>query len=212
MPYTGVTTTTTAFTGYAYTTVASVNQLSSTLTYGQSFLSIFTDATYTVPSPNWNCQSGVSCTASAPVPAGTVLYIQEGYGMAIPPATAPVAVTYTMTVQNIAIIPSQGTAAAPVVIVLPYDGAVGTVADSFYKYTTTATTSLITATAVTADIDPWIFTDATYTIPDPNWACTLNIGVLNDTCTATVPVAPGTILYMGAANYSAGAGATFRLQ
>ncbi|MGB7651086.1 MAG: hypothetical protein WBL62_07835 [Gallionella sp.] len=213
MPYTGVTTTTTAFTGYAYTTVASVNQLSSTLTYGQSFLSIFTDATYTVPSPNWNCQSGVSCTASAPVPAGTVLYIQEGYGVATPPATAPVAVTYTMTVQNIAIIPSQGTVAVPVVIAaLPFNGRVGTVADSFYRYTTGVATSLITATAVTADIDPLIFTDATFTTPDANWSCTVNIGTVNDTCTATVPVPAGTVLYMGAINYSAGAGATFRLQ
>ena len=132
--------------------------------------------------------------------------------MPIPPATVPVAVVYTMSVKNIAIVASQGTAAAPVVIALPYNGAVGTVADSFYKYTTTAATSLITATAMTADIDPWIFTDATYTIPDPNWTCTWNIGVLNDTCTATVPVAAGTILYMGAVNYSAGAGATFRLQ
>ena len=208
MPYTGWT----GNNNYTYTTVATVNKVSSSLTWGAHYLQMYTDATFATPSPAWNCQSGVSCIATTPVAAATQLFIGENVFPATVGGPLPAAVTYTMSVSNVAIVASQGTAAAPVTIALPYNGAVGTVADSFYTYTPAAATNLITATALTADIDPWIFTDATFTVQDPNWICTANIGVLNDTCTTTVPVAVGTPLYIGAVNYSAGAGATFRLQ
>ncbi len=207
MPYTGVT----GNKHFTYTTVGAANQLSSTLTWNQAYFEIYTDATFTVLSPNWSCQSGVSCTAITPVAAGTTLFINEFVGLPAPGGAPIPAVTYTLNVLNVVVVPSQGAALSPVAIALPYGGAVGTTADSFYSYVTTAATNKITASLLTADIDPQVYLDAGFTLRNFNWVCTANVGVTNDTCTSSVPVAAGTILYIRASNFTAGMGANFSL-
>jgi hypothetical protein len=125
--------------------------------------------------------------------------------------------TFSLAVSNTAVMLSEGAIGAPKVIVFPYNGMVGPVvvagvADSYYKFTTTASTALITATPIADGIDPVVFTDATFTVIDPNWTCTANPGLTPDTCTATALVPAGTILYIDVSYYNAaGAGATFTL-
>lgn len=216
MPFTTGMVGTTANSYYAYPTVGTINQINSSaascvgVTPCTTGLDVFTDATYTVPNPNWSCMTGNSCTyiGVAPLAAGTVLYLQEANN------SGGAGATYTLSSANVVVNPSAGAAGTPLVIpAMPYTaGMVGTAAHSFYKYTTTvANTGLITANAMTGDIDPQVYLDAAFTMVDTNWACTANIGVTPDTCTATTPVAAGTVLYIKAWNFAAGLGATFTL-
>jgi hypothetical protein len=190
---------------YTYTTLATINTIQIT---GTVNVQVFTDATYTAADPNWNCVN--NCIATTSVPAGTVLYIGVNNFSAA-------AATYTLNVTNAAVMLSEGAKNAPKVITFPHNGTVGPVvvagvADSYYKFTTTASTGTITATPISDGIDPVVFTDATFTVIDPKWTCTFNAGLTPDTCTTTPPVPAGTILYIDISYYNlAGAGATFTL-
>jgi hypothetical protein len=188
---------------YTYSTVAAVNTIA---IGGNVNVLIYTDATYTVLDPNWSCTNQNNCIATPPIPANTIIYIGVNN-------FAAAAAAFTLDVSNAAVLSSQGAANAPKIITLPYNGMVGPVADSFYRFTTTAvSTGLITATAMTDNIDPVVYTDATFATADGNWICTFNNGMVQDTCTATLPVPAGTILYIGASNFTGGLGATFTLQ
>jgi hypothetical protein len=87
-------------------------------------------------------------------------------------------------------------------------------ANSFYSYTSGAATSSVKATALTGDIDLEIYTDATFTTLDstlatPNWSCSINPGLTDENCTASV-LMPGPI-FIKVVNYSL-TGATFTLK
>jgi hypothetical protein len=105
---------------------------------------------------------------------------------------------------------SEGKEDAPKVITLPYAaGMVGTEpAHSFYRFT--GSTNSITATGLTGDIDLEIYTDATFTTQDTtNWACSINQGVTDENCLASVAMTSP--IFIKVVNYSL-TGATFTLQ
>lgn len=93
---------------------------------------------------------------------------------------------------------------------MPYNGSVTGTNHSYYVYTTVGTVSTISATALTSDIDPQVYTDATFTTLSSNWTCSANSGTTADSCTAITPVTTGTVLYIKARNYAATSG-TFTL-
>ena len=205
MPFSG-TSAAASSSAYTYTTLAAVNTIAIT---GTVNVQVFTDSTYTVADTNWTCTN--DCIATTPVAAGTILYIGVNNFSAV-------AATFSLNVTNATILQSEGAINAPKIITLPYSGKVGPVAvagvaDSYYKFTASATTGLITATPISDDIDPVVFTDASFTVIDSNWTCTANTGLTPDTCTAMAPVPAGAILYIAVSYYNiAGSGATFTLQ
>jgi hypothetical protein len=91
---------------------------------------------------------------------------------------------------------------------MPYNGSVTGANHGYYVYTTVGTVGTISATALTSDIDPQVYTDATFTTLSSNWACTTHSGTTADSCTAITPVTAGTNLYIEARNY-AGTSGTF---
>lgn len=93
---------------------------------------------------------------------------------------------------------------------MPYNGSVTGTSDSYYRYTTVGTVSTINATGLTGDIDPKVYTDATFTTLSSNWSCTVNLSTTSDSCTATTAVPASTVLYIKARNYTS-TGATFTL-
>lgn len=110
---------------------------------------------------------------------------------------------------------SEGAENAPKVITLPYAGMVGSdPASSFYRYTSGSATVSLTATAMTADVDLEVFTDATFTTLDPNWPCVPIVGsAAPETCTAITPVPAYNPIFIRIGNFIAPAtSATFTLQ
>lgn len=200
---------------YAYTTTVSpINKISSTeptaatWATATTWLDVYTDATFSVVDPNWRCPAANACfyRGAAPLPVGTVLYIQEFN------STNGVGANYTLSASNVLTVASEGLANAPLVITMPHAGRVGTFKNSHYSYTTTfASTTAITMDAMTEDVDSEVFTDATFTLRDINWTCTANFGTTPDDCTATTPVPAGTVLYIRAKNFANGVGATFNV-
>ncbi len=199
---------------YAYTTTGTVNKISSseptatTWANATTNLDVFTDASFSVIDPNWRCPAANACfyRGATPIPVGTVLHIRV-YNF-----TNGVGANYTLSASNVVTIPSEGVTVTPLVITMPHAGMVGTFKNSHYSYTTTFTsTTAITMDAMTEDVDPQVFTDATFTLLDPNWVCTGNFGTTPDDCTATTPVSAGTVLYIRAKNFANGVGATFNV-
>lgn len=77
--------------------------------------------------------------------------------------------------------------------------------NKYYQLTyATAGVYTITVSAMTADVDPLTYSDATFTTP--LGVCTFNTGVTNDTC--QVPVTANQTVYVKVSDWS-GAGATF---
>lgn len=206
MPHNGYVNTVASY--YVYTTVGTVNTITMSNLTGDVFPNVFTNGSYTTLSGNWACTTSTApvttntCTATTPVPANTALYIKASS------INSTIGATYTLSVSNLV---NEGAINAPLVIALPYNGMVGAFGNSYYAYTTTATTSLITALNMNGNVDPKVFTTAVFATIDANWICTINTGITNDTCTATTPVPAGTVLYIRMLNLT-GAGATFRLQ
>jgi hypothetical protein len=85
---------------------------------------------------------------------------------------------------------------------MPYNGTVTGTADGYYQYTTVGTVGLISMTNLTSDLDPKVYTDATFTTLSANWNCTFYSGTTSDTCTATAAVPAGTVLYIKALNFA----------
>jgi hypothetical protein len=110
-------------------------------------------------------------------------------------------------VGNVVILLSEGAINTPKPITLPYNGMVGTVADSFYSFTSGAATSSLTLINTTNSVDISVYTDATFGGFDQNWTCSTPA-----TCTAASAVSAATPIYIGIGNLTLGAGATFTLK
>jgi hypothetical protein len=201
MPFSG-TSLAGASTAYIYTPQATVNTVYIT---GTVNVQIFTDATYTTLDSNWSCTN--NCIATSPVNAGTPLYIGV---INFSAAAAP----FTLNVANVIVTVSEGAANTPMVITLPHNGMVGTVADSFYSFTSGSSTPSLTVTNLTDDVDLLVYTDATFATPDPNWPCVTATGTTPETCSATLAVTAGTTIFIGIGNFitPGSTGATFTLQ
>lgn len=205
MPYNG-SVTGTNHSYYTYTTTDAIDAIMVTNITSDVDPEIYTDSTYTIRSTNWSCSAATStnsdaCTASIPVPAGTLLYIRlKNF--------AGASATFTLSV-NIAT--TIGTAGSPSTVAsMPTNSlAIGTIS-SYYAYTTIGTVGTITLSALTDNIDPVVYSDINFTIVDTNWVCTTNTSTISDTCTATTPAPVGTVLYIKASNLTA-SGATYTL-
>ena len=162
-------------------------------------LEVYTDASFSTLDSNWVCvaadfTSAESCVATKPVAMDIVLHIKavsfanDGSAFAL----------------NVAPFAGEGTAGSPVVIAtLPYNGMVdieGT--SSFYQYTTVIGVNRIDMSNLTDDVDPKVYTDASFSTLDSNWVCTIAFGSTADNCVATIPVALGTVLYIKADSFA----------
>jgi hypothetical protein len=191
-------------------TITATNNLTSVID-----LRVYTDANFNTWNPNWTCttSSGVgedSCTATTPVPAGTVLYIKATSYFLGTGAT-----TFTLDTTTTSTSGSEGAAGTPLAISMPHNGqvAVPTLAsfnDSYYSYTTVGTVGTINLNNLTDDVDVTVSTDATFNFISSNWTCTYNSGTTSDSCTATAAVPAGTVLYIQVWNMTS-AGGTFTL-
>ena len=189
---------------YKYTTVGTVSTISATALTNDIDLYVYTDATFTTLSSNWSCPyhlgtAAESCTATTPVSAGTVLYIKAvNY-------TGSAGASFTLSVAG-----SSGTTYTTITP-MPYNGSVTGTNHGYYKYTTVGTVGTISATALTNDIDLYVYTDATFTTLSSNWSCPYHTGTAAESCTATTAVPSGTVLYIKAENWTGGTGASFTL-
>jgi len=201
MPYSGsVTGTNDGF--YLYTTVGTVDTISASGLTADIDPNVYTDSTFTTLDTNWACTNNAgttadSCTATTPVTAGTPLYIKVRN-------FAAVSSTFTLSVSGPAGV-STATIAS-----MPYNGSVTGVNDGFYQYTTVGSVDTISLSGMTSDLDPKVYTSSAFTTLDTNWACTINVGTTADSCTATTPVAAGTLLYIKVRNF-AGVSSPFTL-
>lgn len=209
MPYNGYVGATFDSSYYTFTTTATTQTITLTNLTADVDVKVYTDAAFTTQSSNWTCSvnggtTADSCTASIAAPAGTTLYIKAANYATTTGATYTLGITTTSTTG------SEGAAGAPLTITMPHNGLVDSVNDSYYTFTTSATTQTITLTNLTDDVDLQVYTDSSFTTPSSNWSCPINYGTIAETCTAVSPASAGTVLYIRAWNYTS-AGATYTL-
>jgi subtilisin-like proprotein convertase family protein len=141
--------------------------------------------------------------------AGTYSKVPYVNNVAGAPSNTGVAIP-TFSVACNTVLASDGAVGAPMAVTVPACGHVDAAFnDSFYVVTAAGGETLVTLTNLSDDVDLAVFTDASFTVPDPNWWCPFNFGTIPETCWANTAVGLGPV-YIQVFNFTT-AGATYTL-